>query len=384
LRTPSLAAFFLTAGAVGPLACAAGPVNSGNDKYLEIPLTGTFGQEIYPLGVLNALTKAEEDGVTHVIFRVKSSGGEVWAARAIADVIKARADKFQFAAVVEDALSASLWPTMNCGSLIMTPSARIGAAVVFKQGHSSGAAEVDAKLNSALAAEVAAAAEANGRSALLVRAMMLPEVEVYSLEKSDGSFELVDTLPRPLARGLKATTLSDKTGVLTLTGKEAGRYQFAIVQTKIDTESIQKALKVGGWEQGGDYGPKMMKDAVKKCDGVRERADKVMKDLNEAFAEFAAARPEQFRYEVMAGTRKLTQEGRRSWQDHTDKAVTALGKFKNKLKAWVDLSGREGKNASMEGYFAQEVGSKEMLRTIDDVERAIKRLRQDRDRTSLE
>jgi hypothetical protein len=38
----------------------------------------------------------------------------------------------------------------------------------------------------------------------------------------------------------------------------------------------------------------------------------------------------------------------------------------------------------MEAYFAAEKGDTDMMDTLDDVERAIKRMRQDRGRTTLE
>lgn len=364
--------------------CATAAASAQEPKYLEVPLAGTFGEEIYPLGVVNVLTKAKEAGVTHVIFRIKSSGGQVWAARSIAEVLRAHDEAFTYVAVIEDALSASLWPAMHCDTIIMTPGARIGAAVVFKNDKTSGAAAVDAKLNSALAAEVAAAAEVKGHSALLVRAMMLPEVLVYALERQDGTIDLVDTRPTRTERGITISTLSDAQGVLTLTGTEAARYGLAVLQNATTAEATRTTLSIRHWEAGGDFVEATIKDAAKKCDALVAKATKLEGDAIEAFNTYREQIPERFTYPVTGSTKKLTKEGRTAWEDHTDKAIAGLSRFRTKLKALVDLGSKDGKAAAMDGYFAVERGPKDMMRTLDAVDREIKRLRTGRGRTNLE
>ena len=63
---------------------------------LEIPMEGTFGEDIYPKSIASALEWAVGSGVTDVVFRINSGGGEVWAAEKIVEIMERHEDDLRY------------------------------------------------------------------------------------------------------------------------------------------------------------------------------------------------------------------------------------------------------------------------------------------------
>src|SRR5262249_38988186 len=157
---------------------------------------------------------AVDRGIKHVVFRIKSGGGGVWAASKIAEGLGEFQGKVTTHVLIEEALSASVWGVFSCDTIEIAPGRPPGAAGVFKTDHPTGAAEVDKKLNAALAAELGAIAERHGRDPAIVRAMIMPEAELYSWTER-GALKISGQRPQPSPPDLKV--LSTMEDVLTLT-----------------------------------------------------------------------------------------------------------------------------------------------------------------------
>lgn len=347
-------------------------------KYVEIPLVGTFGKDIYPKGVEQALERAVKEHVQYAVFTVKSGGGEVWAAKEMSATIRKFDGKIRCVALIEDALSATLWPTMACDELYMTPTARIGAAVAFTKDKGTGSAAVDAKFNSALAAELATVAEAKGRSSLLVRAMVLPEVEVFAVKRTDGKFDILDTMPTGTA-SQQVSVLSDKSGVLTLTGQEAARYGFAKLLTNGQIETLRQQLHVDAWASAGNFGKDMMKENLRRASSLRERAEKLDADITRDFEAYQAARPERQNYEYYRQTGSFTPDSQNRRIECSDNAIRALTKVKEGLTQWLALK-RQAAAAGLEGMFGDDFGPKDLMKTNEEIDKALGDLRKNRTR----
>lgn len=232
--------------------------------FLIVPLKGEFGTDIYPLGVINAMDWCVKNKVPQIVFVIDSPGGYVWAAEYMAEKMAEKDAALKFTMVIDSAISASIWPAFASDRWFVTPAAIFGGAVVYSVSD-TGAAEVDTKMNSILAAKVGAMAESNGHSAALARAMMLPGSPAFAVQK-DGRWIITDD-----GRGGSDGAVSlNKNGIITLTAQECLRYGIAAQIPDSSTASIAAALGENK-KSAGDAGEVAMRNAKTSCDGLLRR-----------------------------------------------------------------------------------------------------------------
>ncbi len=253
----------------------------GYQLLMEIPLSGTFGQDIYPLSVKNSLEWAVEQGVTDIVFRINSPGGEVWAAQDMVAVMERFSDDLNYHMLIEHAISASIWPSFWCETITMAPGADFGGAVVYST-NSTGSAEVDKKMTSIMASKLGSAAEANGHSRYLVQAMMLSEAEVYAYRER-GEWVLTnskDGLPR------RYETIDGPNTVLTLTTAQAAKYGIVKESESKSLEDFAKAQGFEKWDSAGDMGTEITDRDTKKCKRLRDRLNATINSFQTDIAQF--------------------------------------------------------------------------------------------------
>ena|GEM_PF-2508681 len=297
-------------------------------KYMEIPLEGEFGVEIQPDGVREALSLAKRRGVKHIVLAIKSPGGRVDAAREIASIIAEHMDEFTFHALVEEGYSASIWVIFSCSDIFVKPGSAIGAAVALSQDESTGEIEVDAKVNSALSADVAGKAERNGHNPDIVRAMMLMNSVLFEWTDVDGVVNLGSQSP---AGATASHQLDTAETVLTLTAAEAVRLRVArgIVE---NAKAIGNTIGLEGWE--GDYriGAAAMRRAREEAERkVKKREDRIKAlpvEITSALSFVKASRdqaqrsdPRRSRYSHNYRTGRYTPDAQRKWRVQTDEAI---------------------------------------------------------------
>ena len=237
--------------------------------FLVIPLKGTFGEEIVPMGVKQSLEWAVKNKVKHIVFTIDSGGGEVWAAEAIRDMMEKHEDDLTYHMVIKKAMSASIWVVFSSHHIAALPSSTLGAAVAFKVVD-SGEAEVDEKMNSALAARLAAGAESRGHSAHLVRAMILTKYDLFASKDEDGKWKLVHDRP---AKSTELETLSDGNRVVTLTAEEMTRYGVAKPIASRDDSDIASWLGNPALVTCGNRGETNMKKAESETKAVAKQIE---------------------------------------------------------------------------------------------------------------
>jgi hypothetical protein len=231
--------------------------------FLIVPLKGTFGEDVYPLGLINSMDWAVKNKVGRIVMVIDSPGGYVWASRYMSDKMKEYDNKLNFTMVIENSISASIWPTFASDDILITPGGTFGGAVVYHMTN-TGSAEVDMKMNSILAAEVAAMAEKKGHSGALARAMMLSGQQVWAVPAGKG-WDLLATKPLD-ERGAKQLSAGE---VFTLTGADCVKYGIAGAIPDTSETAISHAL--GNLKSAGDQGEKFMKNAKTSCDGFIKR-----------------------------------------------------------------------------------------------------------------
>lgn len=240
------------------------PAGDSKGDFLIVPIKGEFGKDVFPLGLINAMDWAVKNNVPRIVMVIDSPGGMVWAAKYMAEQMKERYDKLKFTMVIQNAISASIWPTFASDNILIAPTGTFGGAVVF-QINVQGAAEVNSKMNSILAAEVATMAESKGHSGALVRAMMLPGQQVWAVP-SGNSWKLVSS--EPSDKTAKAVQLNAG-DIFTLTSADCTKYGIARPIPGITEAAISHAL--GDLKSAGDKGEALMRAAKTSCEGLIKR-----------------------------------------------------------------------------------------------------------------
>ena len=160
-------------------------------------LHGAFGEEILPIGLERVIEAADERGAEYIVLDIDSSGGAVWAATRMMELIEESSDRFRFVAVVRRGISASIWPIFSCHDVFVLPRSEVGAAVIFNSLNG----EVKAKFNSAAAATLGSVAETRGHSPDVVRAMIVGPAELYVMDRVGGKVEFYSSEPAASASG---------------------------------------------------------------------------------------------------------------------------------------------------------------------------------------
>lgn len=222
------------------------PALQGRTLYLRIPVTGTIGIQTTSEYVSNMLLMAKAQRIMHVVFEIDTDGGYVDSAQQIQEVMNEHGRGLTYHAVVKKAVSAGIWITFACDHIYVMNDAVIGGALVY-QLSKTGNVAVDAKMNSVLAATLAATAERQGFSADVIRAMILAESELYVAR--DGQKVIFSSAPqregdRPLVR---------RGEVLTLTAAQA--VDFGIAKHINSPDNLGKMLALPGWTSANDFGP---------------------------------------------------------------------------------------------------------------------------------
>lgn len=262
----------------------------GVPMYLEVPLRGTFGEDIYPKGVGEALLWAQENGVTDVLFRIESPGGAVWSAERIVELMNEYRGSLKFHALIERSISASIWPSFACDTIAMAPRSGFGGAVAFRIDADTGSAEVDLKMNSIRMAELVSQAEENGHSGHVVRAMMISDQALYAvLPEGEREWELRGSAPPPARRFDDVVPLDTPESILTLTAIQAETYGIAPRLESDDADAYLGVLGYDEWDSAGPAGYELTEHWSQACKEMMSKIEAQSAIVLSSLARYEAA-----------------------------------------------------------------------------------------------
>ena len=139
---------------------------------VHVPIHGTIDMGL-PNYIQRAVQISKADSIEYIIFDIDTFGGRVDAATQIKDAILS-SNVTTIAFINRRAISAGALISLSCDSIFMTPGATIGAATaVDAEGE-----KASEKVISYMREEMAASAEANGRSREIAQAMVDEEIEI--------------------------------------------------------------------------------------------------------------------------------------------------------------------------------------------------------------
>lgn len=328
----------------------------GQKKFTLVPLKGEFGRDITADGVREALRASAAAGVEEVVFELDSNGGYLHAAEGIVQAMEEHDAKLRYHVVIDKAISASIWVVTMCDTVFVRRGATTGAAVAYSIDIKTGAAQVDQKLLSALAAKLAAKAESKGQSADVFRAMIIPEAELYSWEE-DGRVRVSSKRPS----GVKDVKhLDGPRTVLTLTAGEM--VELGAARWIDDTNAVGTEVEGQKWRSAGDFGASAMKrgaskvereekrqqQAIEEAEKLAKRLDELVPLINLAIEKANAKDPRAVQtYYYDRNTGLYTPQSQQDWRRNTRAAIaawndviTGLREYEKCMKQCEKLTGK--------------------------------------------
>lgn len=356
------------------------PEQSAN-YYLEIPLEGGFGEDIWPAGIKKSLEYAKDKGIKHVVFRIDSPGGYVWAADEIKEIMMDYKHDFTIHCVIEQAISASIWVVFTSDRIYMTEGSAVGGATVYHMS-SFGHAAVDAKMVSITAAKLTSIAEARGHPADLVAPMVVMEESVYGYRDKDGKVHISKAKPNEI--GADDIIVQDgPKQVLTLSrGKAVELGLASAVDRGVRDVGMLNGLR--DWKPYSDAGKIFMRDSK----NLSKRLVKQAEELREKYGQYHVATMQRIGEADAVDPRKtvelvyyqhngqLTPNCIREWRRASERCMAAWMKVQEGLEEWRKVSDeldKMGIDPPISDFNLKEV--------IDQAQREIDWLRKNRIRT---
>jgi hypothetical protein len=244
--------------------------------YVEIPIKGGFGEEVFASGVFRALNEAKSRKIKHAVFVIDSPGGVVADAVAIQKVMDQFEPDFTYHCVIVRGISASMAVVSGCRNVFMPDGGATGAAVSFSTNVDTGSAEVDAKMNAAWASQLAARADKHGQPGVLYRAMVEKPAEVWWGKDGAGKFVLA------AHQGTLTETeqVDSPESVLALTVSQAVKYGFAKPVPTADAKGVGALIGVADWVPASDMGAKAMKAGVTEVNAKKGELLRAVEQFN--------------------------------------------------------------------------------------------------------
>lgn len=342
----------------------------------RIELRGVFGEEILAAGVESAVKRALERGARRLIFVIESDGGVVQEATAIARVIEDAGERATTVAVVERGLSASIWPTFACEHIFMTEGAVLGAAVAFTQNTSTGEIAVDAKFNSALAAELAAMAERQGHDGELARAMVIPEIAIWATVEADGSWTVREARPDLATGGVR--TVVETGEVLTLTAPDAARLGLSRTIGDHSTGAVGMAVEGEAWADAGDGAMLGMQAVANDAERLRDTAPQIFQKAMACAMTAAEYDPQRYTYALEGSSRRMSPEARRQWMERSDAAIGLLQRAERDLRRLHGVL-RRAEDKGLDPRVIVGFGAPDVAQLHSTVSHDLDRIRAERD-----
>ena len=377
---------------------APGSFAPSDQLYLEVPVTGRFGEDVFASGIERAISYAKEHRVQHLVFTIDSQDStNMDEARKVFQVLEKASEDFSYHAVVRQATGDSLGVLMPCNTIHVLPGARLGGAAVRpKEGEDPD--EVAVMLRQR-AQRVGRVAERLGRSPELVRAMIDPTEKLTCWLGEDGKPVLGVDAPADVAAD-RVVFACPAGQVLVLTSDQMRRMGVPVLEGSVDKLGAQLGLPA--WKPESDFGRQVMAKAAEaeqatiqaKRNTLARKAEmtlgrrKAAKDaLAHAIAQAAKWDPDKGQYATYGGagtwglgsadnsSNRLTVESRQRWAQRTDMTIGYIGEALKTIKVIKDLEARAA-GIGLEPLYAQG----ELDRLAKDLEARRLGLRADRDR----
>lgn len=322
--------------------------------FMQIPIEGTIGIQTNATGLKNALLQARRRGVSHIVFTIDSPGGFLYDAIQSLEILKEFDDEFEYHALVEEgAISAASIYVAASDHIWVRPGARVGGAVAYSNDTTTGAAEVDAKLNSIWAADIAARAQTKGHPPEVFRAMAEPAAELW-VDAEGNAYP-----SRPSTSG--AQQLDNTTTVLTIRADQMVKMGMAR-EFDADIEAMGDAMELDTWFELKTVGARAMKKSGDEREELNDRYVEAVEVYLDSFDDYQRDHPSTFddyRYhrDLLSGAEYADGPSFQKWRERSDKAIRHCDIMLEALARMAAVNKRAAKiGADHLLYVSDEIG----------------------------
>ncbi len=291
-------------------------------RYMVIPATGVIGVEVTAPGIADAFDDAEKLGATHVVFVIDSPGGYIYEALAIRRVLLDNRERFTIHTLVEiEAISAATVLAAGSSTISMAPSATIGGATSYSIKAETGSAQVDAKMNSIWAAEIASIASTSGHDEAPFRAMIEQDRELYVARDASGGARLASSEPVSGDRSAWER-VDDSLTILTLTAAQVRDYGIGRI-VEGGAAGLGAALGVEGWHAADGDGARSMLKASKARAQLARAVEIADEQLIELAGQAKKHNPSRLTIVYDRNTLEVSEDSARKWSRACSQAASA-------------------------------------------------------------
>lgn len=325
--------------------------------YLEIPIVGRFGKDVYGQGIRAALTYASRYRIRHIVFTIDSQGwNDLDEAIDAFRALKSYGDRLTCHALIRNCTGDALAIGLMCETLHVMPGGRIGGA----QGRLSDAskkitAEDEEVVRQQIAHEASRLMQERGKPGRAIRKMIDPAEPLACW--LDGSGKPAFGAEPPAGLATEKIVFSSGAGeVLELDSGALAK--LGVPPFEGGVAGLGEALGLPGWKAESDYGRTVMAaTAARKTQEAEEKsarfahvtqaniARREMTDraLQHNIQEAAKWNPTNDSYETYShrwrwgwggrwrddgnyddNSNLFTQDSRKKWQTRTDASLLYL------------------------------------------------------------
>ncbi len=313
----------------------------GQTLYLDIPINGVIGKDIFADGLLRALNYAKARGCKAIVLEINSTGGSLEETNKILGVMKSFAADLHYYCIVQNAVGEALPIALTCERLFVYPDAKLGGtSEEYKTFASDSSAQVQAILRTHLATQAGEAAGENYRYPRLVKAMIDPAEAQAAWIDDQGAIEVGLTLPSGIAQDRIVFQSSGKDDKRVLTLSHAQLNELGVETYNGTADQIGAKLAAKGWKLESDYGATAMASTAKylnaqSADDAKrhkqliknniDRRTQVNAYLKHNLQQAAAWDPNKGSYQNYGSygwgsTPLMTNDSRANWKVRTDNA----------------------------------------------------------------
>ena len=300
--------------------------------YAIVPMAGSIGLEITDPVLKKCLAVAEAQKPTAVLLVIDSNGGTVAELRRIVRTLESYMTQhrdIRVVAYVKRAGAGAALLAFACAEVVVAPSGFVGGAVIYRRTTGGVPDNVSEKTQSLHRAELRAHAEKVGHSPLLVDGMMRADL-VLGLAKDTDGVRIVE--------GDGDRILKPKGKILSLSARDAVACGLALGIA--DTpESSNTVLQIKEWRlvaAGAVARP--FADWNRKLQAAAREHRTLILETGNLLDEAVAKSPEEFKYETLENSSKLTAASGQKWKERRRVCFQLLSKVEAKLARLAVIS----------------------------------------------
>ena len=379
------------------------PKDLGQDKtpYLEVPIVGGLGKQVFADGVSRALSYAKRHRIHHVVFFIESEGGDLDEAIALYKTLKKHKRGLRYHALIRTCLGDALAVAVWCDSVRLLPDGKVGGlGLDLSEASDKISAEEEDVVRAQMVYDILADTAKTGRPAEIIRAMLEPSTSLCAWRGEEGKIHS-DVRP-PDGLPAESVIFEVKEGSPLQLTRDAA-VALGMPPFKGGAEELGESLGISGWVKESDYGRKIMERTASRKRGVAERKQaafeaRVAKNIGRResteryiehnMKEASESDPAQGSYQTYSNRwnwgwgwggsyreNTWTADSRREWQIRTDSCIVYLKGAAKGLRTMKRLD-KEAEELGLDPFYPKD----EIDTMLGDIKVRLARLQAERDR----